>query len=217
MPVTDRDHEIWELYSQRGMTQRAIGRKLNISPTAVHNHIRKVEKVGLKHLVETVEQMKLRNTEQLIFVYREAVEGWERSKMDRIIRKQSERQSTMGEGGEELKTDLHIEGQAGDPRFLVAAMGAIQGLRELWGLDAPVDMNMNLSLKVPSHANPQLARARAEAARIIEGQLLSPAEQEIRRLTSGSPAPAGSSTVIDIQPQGQSQPGGPATDPGAAG
>jgi predicted DNA-binding protein YlxM (UPF0122 family) len=189
--ITERDEEIYHLYAAKGLSKTAIAKQLNIDRKSIQKHIAKVEREGLRHLGETVEMMKYRQTEQLVFIYHEAVEGWERSCGDKIKRTHAWKSTTMGDGGDEDKQDIVVEAQAGDPRFLVAAMGAIQALREMWGIDAPVDMNLNLNL--PAHANAKLARARAEAARIIGDQLLSPAEQAIRRIgTGGGP-------VIDAQ------------------
>lgn len=175
-----RAEQIYELYSDRGLSKRAIAKKLNLDIKTVRRHIERIEEAALQLLSTKVEAMKVRQTHQLMFVYREAVEGWERSKEDKVKRVHDWKDTT---DGSETKQAITVEGQAGDPRFLATAMQAIQSLRELWGLDAPAQMDVGF--RVPADMTPGAARARAEAARVVYGELLSPVEQEMRMIGMG--------------------------------
>jgi hypothetical protein len=195
-PKIDQEvvEQIYELYAERGLAFREISRRTKVSVPTVIKYVRRAESRGLSSLARHTEEMKLRQTHQYLFMYREAVAGWERSQQDAVIRKQSEKNSTMGDGGDEFKQDIEIKGRDGDPRFMQVAMQAIEGLRLLWGLDAPASIDLNF--RAPANMNPALVRARNEAARVVVGELLSPAEQSMRQIGAGStPAAAAQSAA----------------------
>ena len=177
MAITERDEEVYALYADQGLTQRQIGRKLGIAQPTVHAHIRKVERHELRRTQANLELVKIRQHRQLIHIYRESMKGWERSLGDDVKRTHKWKD---GPNGPESSQDITVAGQAGDPRFLIAADKALASLRSLWGLDAPTQIDSSHTYKVPAGMTPEAARARAEAVKVTAGDLESPAEQAIR-------------------------------------
>lgn len=106
----------------------------------------------------------------------EAWLAWERSKND-AVKKVLKR---AGAGGEKeqaasVQQTLETKGQSGDPRHLKVALEALEGLRKIWGLDAPV--------RVSAVREPSPFEAWTDEA------LLREAEEELQaaRLQMGAP------------------------------
>lgn len=69
-------------------------------------------------------------TEQLRLQHAEAIEAWEKSKLDA-------KKEVISDDGNKVTKTVTIEGQCGDPRFLSEARASLEHIRKIWGMDAP--------------------------------------------------------------------------------
>lgn len=148
---TNRRIEVWEMKVKQGMTTGDIARALGISPTTVRGYFNEVMKEARESLFEDIERYKVEQHHKYDFIYAEAVGAWQRSKEDR--RKDAlkfntpKRSGKMPDGTDEKQLPDEIkrtvEGQAGDSRFLNAAIAALQAQAKLWGLNEPERLETN--------------------------------------------------------------------------
>jgi hypothetical protein len=108
--------------------------------------LKRVERRVFDQLNEEVTEAKGRQTSQLEYLASEAIDAWERSKLDAESVEETEEQTTIkapgSAGGKELpaavlKTKRVRKGQTGDPRHLDNAMKALTDIRAIWGIEAP--------------------------------------------------------------------------------
>lgn len=190
--TADNERKAWEL-RRKCWTQERIARELGIERSTVAKMLQRRDKVLAREFKDRAEGIKAQQAEQLEYITEEAMDGWERSKLDaemeRTVAKrlgakpgakpeekpgQSRSRDSGGaevpgmylnpETGEEVDAETAAEmiadaarkaaegsgltmveetttkearGQAGDPRFLDQARGAMADIRTIWGLDAP--------------------------------------------------------------------------------
>jgi predicted transcriptional regulator len=127
-----------------GWTQQAIAAELHISQAAVCKLLRRADDRALQDLAERVARQKVRHTQRLERLYAEATRAWERSKADATRRRQRQSESDSGAGssGAHTVAEVIVESQHGDPRYLEASRKTLADLRKLWGLDAPVRLDV---------------------------------------------------------------------------
>lgn len=126
-----RDRAIYALFL-RGHAPPAIVEELQTSLPAVRRAIARGEAETAARFANG-DRMRLLQTEQLSFLYQEALAAWEESKKGNEITKVS----TAAEGDTgKRRAEKTTRKQAGDPRFLSQAMSALADLRRPWRLDA---------------------------------------------------------------------------------
>jgi hypothetical protein len=109
----------------------AIASMLAIDQATVSRCLQRVYRREQARLAGKVERKKVEQTEQLEWIVSEALRGWEHSKepLRRVISKS---------GGDDQGDDQEVRevvDRDPDPRFLHAAMAAMDAVRSLWGLD----------------------------------------------------------------------------------
>jgi hypothetical protein len=139
----EREIRAWDL-SRQCWTQERIAEELGIDQSAVSLALRRVERRALEQLSECVLEVKARQTFQLENIANEAMDAWERSKLDAEATETTEEETVLegAGGGQEIpatnrKTKRSRKGQTGDPRHLDNVMKALAEIRTIWGVEAP--------------------------------------------------------------------------------
>lgn len=144
---------IARLYCQ-GKTQAEIGKQVGISQQQVSYDLKIIQKQWLKSSLVDIDTAKARELAKLDQIEREAWLAWERSQQNKEVRSVETENIVPEEKpidppikGKGLMDALKLcpgakftmkqEGQAGDPRFLEAALKCVAKRAEIFGLDAP--------------------------------------------------------------------------------
>jgi hypothetical protein len=153
--TAERERRAWEL-RQQCWTEERIAAELDIAQSTVSVILRRVEKRFAQQFVSLAEQVKASQSAQLEHIAFEAMQAWERSKLNAETRRTVTEQVSL-KGEEETLDDEGLpirrkkavvpavketttftsEGQCGDPRMLEKAINALADIRSIWGLDAP--------------------------------------------------------------------------------
>ena len=146
-----------EIYAQvcAGRTQQAVGDAIGLSRQRIHVIVRQVEAWLAPQMMEQIREVKARHTTSLEHVFREAMAAWEKSKQDQL--KFRTGSTAQGEIEETTRTQT-----CGDPRFLDAAMKALEQIRKMWGANAPVANNTGSGLRFAGKDPDQAIRDYAE-------------------------------------------------------
>lgn len=136
----DRDAEVWRL-RLKGWHQSKIAAELNISQPTVCESLKRTRLRLADEFTEEQREIKAEQADQLREVYAEAMAAWAKSKEG------AERETVVSGrvkvsdilGMIELPDQIThvVEGQSGNPAFLLAAMKALEEIRAIYGMDAP--------------------------------------------------------------------------------
>ena len=137
------EQRIWSLLL-KGKTPTAIGQEVGIARESVHRIIRRVERRYSELTHATVGELKKRQERALSAIVEDALEAFEKSKQPA----QRLRHMTGKKGGMPLAngidaefTESQIQTQAGDPRFLTEARGALAAIRQIYGIGVPYEIS----------------------------------------------------------------------------
>jgi len=132
------EQRVWALLSE-GKTPTAIGQEVGIARESVHRLIRRVERRYFESTQATVEELKKRQERTLSAIVEDALEAFERSKepAQRVRRTTGKRGGIpLADGSDAELSESQVQTQAGDPRFLAQARGALADIRKIYGLGA---------------------------------------------------------------------------------
>lgn len=115
------------------MTLQEIGDKHNLSKQTVWNHCKRIDAWLWPQRIEEIREIKARHESHLYHVFREAMRAWERSK-------RAKRKTVLKTIGVKTETTKTVELRHGDPRHLTNAMKALNDIREIWGANAPLEI-----------------------------------------------------------------------------
>jgi transcriptional regulator with XRE-family HTH domain len=127
-----------------GWSQHQIAADLGLSQAGVSRILRRIETRLVREFAAMVERQKARHTLRLEYLFKEAVDAWDRSKTDTTRRRQRKTESAQGGPGATI-AEIVVENQHGDPRYLDEARKALADHRKLWGLDAPQKVDLRAS------------------------------------------------------------------------
>jgi hypothetical protein len=125
----------------RGLSYNAIAANRGISGTAVSKFVRQVEAYLWPIMSDDIRGTKVRQSDAHQLIFREAMEAWEASKKPIV-----ELRQRVVDGV--LETTKITRGQCGDPRHLDVAMRALAAIREIWGANAPVQVEHSGDIRV---------------------------------------------------------------------
>jgi predicted transcriptional regulator len=120
-----------------GWSQHEIAADLHVSQAAVSKMLQRADERALRDLTTTIERQKVRQTQRLERVIREATRAWEQSKGEATRRRQRKRARDGDSDGAETVAEVVVDTRHGDPRYLDAIRKALADVRKVWGLDAP--------------------------------------------------------------------------------
>ena len=132
LKTADLEERAWTLYVAHGQTQAQIAAALGVHQTTVGKAIRRVEKRHRADFDEMRTRERSHQLARLDHIYREAIEGFERSKLPRptkALRSANQASDTSPE-------------RPGDPRLLNVAMTALADKRKILGIEAPTRVQM---------------------------------------------------------------------------
>lgn len=130
-----RERRTWELRVTQFKTEQQIADILNIDVSTVCRMLKRLEVRLAGEFAERAARIKAEQTGQLQHIAQEAMQGWERSQQDAEI----ERTVKTPQG---TTTTVERRGQAGDPRYLDQARGAMEDIRDIWGLESPKEQKI---------------------------------------------------------------------------
>lgn len=158
---TERKAEVWELKVKQGLSVRGIAELMGVSTSNIYTILRQIIMQAEKTLDNDVFRWKLEQHYKYDHIYQQSMEAWESSKgMKKRVRVKQGAVETLPH---EITTNS--EEQAGDSRFLNAAVAALQAQAKLWGFNAP-DMleTTNRNLTVTANIRPEDAMDAVAAA-----------------------------------------------------
>lgn len=157
----DRHIRAWHLKAQ-GLLNREIGERL-AGPGKKPLHERTVAKILLEAeqrfdratLIPDIQSVKARQISQLEYVIAEALDAWRKSKQpgrsvtqhvaSRVVPGQEPGAPVKGKLAVAENTSTHANEREGNPKYLEAAMGAMDRIRRMTGADAPVDVRWGMT------------------------------------------------------------------------
>lgn len=124
----------------QGWTEQRIADHLGKNQSTISRWLGRMEAAAFKRLAETVDRTKARQVHQLEHIQDEAMQAFERTKGARLTHQKKAKSPTDGDGKvtgdpvvfEEKQTLVE---QAGDPRHLEQARGAMSDIRKILGID----------------------------------------------------------------------------------
>lgn len=128
---------------RRGWTQGQIAEHLGLSEQQVSADWRAVLKQLSQQQSEDVKAEVAIKCEEYGLLKREAWAAWEASKRDSV---KKAHKSTTNNFGEQTTQETEVKEGRGDPRYLKIVCDVLKDERELKGLDAPKELNVNGTL-----------------------------------------------------------------------
>jgi predicted transcriptional regulator len=126
-----------------GWTQHEIAADLHVSQAAVSKMLHRADERALQELTAAVQRQKVRQTQRLERVIREAMRAWAESKGDATRRRQRKSETDGGAPrGAQTVAEVVIDTRHGDPRYLDVIRKALADTRKVWGLDAPQQVDV---------------------------------------------------------------------------
>lgn len=151
----ERERRAWEL-RQKSWTEQRIADALGIDQATVSRMLRRVEDKLAKEFAAGAERIKAQHTARLEHIADEAYQAWERSQenaetetvVNEVVSLQGTEETLDDEQqpvrvkkcvvpADKATTTRTSKGQAGDPRFLDQARGALADIRDIWGVESP--------------------------------------------------------------------------------
>ena len=133
-----------EIYADvsRGLAQRDVAKIHGVKQPAVSKICKRIEEWLVPQMMESIREIKARHTAHLMHVFQEAMAAWERSKLPAFstTRKESEEN-----GDERTRTK---KGQTGNSTYLSEARAALKEIRQIWGADAPIEVQHSGEIRV---------------------------------------------------------------------
>lgn len=148
------ENGIWWL-GARGYNQAEIARILDMTPGYISQTISSIVDRVLTQMFREVEAERYRQYLALMMIYREAFASWMLSKnpSKKISTKRTEKTQVIGgkrvlippKDGEHETAEVQtvVEEQPGDPRYLTAAMKALDDIRQLLGIAKPMQVEVD--------------------------------------------------------------------------
>lgn len=138
--------EVWEpdekqlqiyRYVLSGKSQRRAGQKFGKTQPAITYICKKIDDYLARTYMGQIRQIKANHTQRLEIIYNEAMAAWRRSQRDAETVTETEKDMGKFSGTETKKT---IKGQTGAAQFLSEARGALNEIRNIWGANAPLQI-----------------------------------------------------------------------------
>ena len=139
--------EVWEpdekqlrvyKYVLSGKSTRRAAAKFGYSHTRIAQICRKIDDYLSRTYMGQIRQIKANHTQRLEIIYNEAMAAWRRSQQDAETVTETDRD--FGEKNSGTETKKTIKGQTGAAQFLSEARGALNEIRNIWGANAPLQI-----------------------------------------------------------------------------
>lgn len=159
-----RDCEIFRRVVIRGEHQTDVAREVGLTKQRVFSICERLRKLAFQELVDEFDDYRRVTLLRLEHVYSEAIAAWERSKAGT-----KSQTKTVGQADSAIVSTTCNE-TFGNPRFLAEARGALAGIRDLCGFDAPqkVEMRSTHDLYLEIDALPRAEREKLAQLAMME-------------------------------------------------
>lgn len=118
---------LFEAYEFGDQTQMEIAKAEGVSEQAISQRFKKVRDWLAKQAVDSIEEIRRSHTRRLVKIYLDAIRAWKRSLEDA--------EEISEHTGVNSGTTKKRKGQSGNPALLAQARGALQDIRNIWGVD----------------------------------------------------------------------------------
>lgn len=137
--VAERERVAWDLRQQLWTHQR-IADKLGVDRSTVTKMLGRLSAKANKRLAELVTDTKLAQVEQLAYIADEAIQAWHRSKdpQKQVGKRTVTPGGILGKGKAAEEMSISTVDQDGNAKYLDTARAALEDMRKLLGLDAPI-------------------------------------------------------------------------------
>jgi hypothetical protein len=131
--------------------QQAIADRLRddynivVTRQTVSNDCRALNKLWRQSAAKDTDKYMREMERQYRFVFQQSLAAWERSLEDKEAITQ---ESAEGQSAGRTKVQIKTEGQSGNPAHLRNAMEALRAIRDMRGLDAPDELDVNIARKI---------------------------------------------------------------------
>lgn len=141
---SERDLQIYvRVQSGRSMTSTA--KKFGLTAAAVSFICKKIDAWFADQYMGRIREIKANHTQRLEYIYREAMNAWRRSQEDEV--EETEKDIGHGQFPGTDRTEKR-KGQVGASEFLQTAMKAIHDIRDIWGANAPLQIEHTGEVRV---------------------------------------------------------------------
>lgn len=137
---SERDLEIY-LRIQSGRSQNSTAKKFKVVQSTISETCKKLDAWFADQYMGRIREIKANHTQRLEYIYREAMNAWRRSQDDAV--EETEREGERGTTRTEKR-----KGQVGASEFLQTAMKAIHDIRDIWGANAPLQIEHTGEVRV---------------------------------------------------------------------
>lgn len=164
--------EVYAEYVKGRKTQKQVGEQFDRSQNYVGTIYRRINAWLWPIEMDRIREIKASHAQRLMHVYREAMEAWERSKMNEttVVTTTSKDVST----GETTRTAS--KGQVGNPAFLSEARTALLDIRKIWGADAPLEIRHTGEVRVAGRSREAAIQERIDRLTEVRENMLVPSE-----------------------------------------
>lgn len=189
-----RDSKPWEpsatqleIYAQfcSGKRRAAeIAEEFGIHRTLVNRTCQKIEKWLAPRMMDSIREIKCQHTQSLMGIFQDSMCEWERSRKPAITIRVIPGKIIPGRRKEDGSFEPNIvmpesrertiKFQCGNPRYLESAMKALEGIREIWGANAPIKVEHSGELRVAGMTADDARNQLAAALENARGRLLNP-------------------------------------------
>jgi hypothetical protein len=152
---SERDLEMY-VYVQSGKTMSRAAERWGCSVANISIKCKKIDRWYFEQYVSRVREIKANHTQRLELIYRRAMDAFVDSQKDEVTQAEIDKDFGLHPGTE---TRTIRKGQSGNPAFLAEARAAIKEIREIWGANAPLQIEHMGEVRV---AGRPIAEARSE-------------------------------------------------------
>jgi hypothetical protein len=122
--------QIYELACEGRTSQAAIAKQFKLTQQRVSQICQRVDQWLAPQIADQVLGLKVRHTQRLEAICRQAMQGYIRSQESAVS-------ETVTDDGDRRTVTKATRGQAGNPAFLAQARGALDDIRRIWGANEP--------------------------------------------------------------------------------
>lgn len=132
----ENERRAWAL-RQKMWTHERIAQELGLERTTVTMMLKRIGNRHLKTIQDEVASIRAEQLDQLSYIADEAMQAWESSKAPSKSASKTSKKRTSGGAGDD-ETRVETKERDGNPAYFTAAMKALEDIRKLLGLDAPI-------------------------------------------------------------------------------
>jgi hypothetical protein len=143
-------------YLNSGKTQARAAKKFGYTQPNIGIIARKVDRWFFDQYIGRIREVKANHTQRLEYIYREALAAFKKSQSDEVTRQEIKKDFGQYPG---TQKSVSRRVQVGNPALLSEARAALKEIREIWGANAPIQIEHMGEVRV---AGKPIEEARSE-------------------------------------------------------